>query len=194
MNNVTLDYPGINQRELTYYILFATITSFFIFITGLSVWFYSGTAEPSTWVTVGQISDFPVPNEQGEIRPYRIPITDSDYVWVTHNEGEIRVFSPYTTMRWLSVHGELGCRYAWNRASGRFEDPCSGSKYRLDGVIISGPATHDLNQYTTTIEQDGEILINTNQLTAGQCRQLYTGSSRAISYKVWQETPPECDI
>ena len=193
MQNIAFDDQGINQREFSYYIFFSTAVLFLLFMIGLSAWFLSSAMTPSSWIAVGQLSEFPPMDKQGEVRPYKIEIAESTYIWLVNLDGEVSLFSPYTTIRWLPVHAELGCRFAWNRASGRFEDPCSGSKYRLDGTIIGGPATRDLDYYTVKIEGDGDILINVNELTAGQCRDLYTGSSRAISYAVWDEVPPVCD-
>ena len=45
----------------------------------------------------------------------------------------------------------LGCIYKWNDASNRFECPCHGSKYRLDGRRIQSPAPVDLDRFEMTI-------------------------------------------
>ena len=180
-------------REISFYGLIATIVIFSTLLAGLSVWFSRATVEPTIVVSIGQLSDFPVLDENGQTQPYRVQLEDPVYVWVANIDGEIQVYSPFATMPWRTAHGALGCRYKWSTSAGRFEDPCSGSKYRLDGIIISGPATRDLDYYTVMVGASGEILIDTSQFTSGRCRELYTGPATQISYKVWDETPPECD-
>ena len=186
--------PTRSPRDTSLYGLIILIALFFAILAGLSIWSNNPTDEPPVLVSVGKLSDFPVTDDEtGEARPYRVQLEEPVYVWVANLDGEIQVYSPYATMPWRTEHGELGCRYKWSTSTGRFEDPCSGSKYRLDGVIISGPATRDLDYYTVTVEPNGEILIDVSQFTAGQCRELYTGSATQTSYEVWDETPPICD-
>ena len=45
----------------------------------------------------------------------------------------------------------LGCIYKWNEASNRFECPCHGSKYRLDGRRIQSPAPRSLDRFAMTL-------------------------------------------
>ncbi len=41
----------------------------------------------------------------------------------------------------------LGCIYSWTPANDRFECPCHGSKYRLDGRRIEAPAPRNLDRF-----------------------------------------------
>ena len=41
----------------------------------------------------------------------------------------------------------LGCIYSWTPANDRFECPCHGSKYRLDGRRIESPAPRSLDRF-----------------------------------------------
>ncbi|NJN55512.1 MAG: Rieske 2Fe-2S domain-containing protein [Anaerolineae bacterium] len=41
----------------------------------------------------------------------------------------------------------LGCIYAWTPANNRYECPCHGSKYRLDGRRIESPAPRTLDRF-----------------------------------------------
>jgi cytochrome b6-f complex iron-sulfur subunit len=41
----------------------------------------------------------------------------------------------------------LGCIYTWTAANDRFECPCHGSKYRLDGRRIESPAPRTLDRF-----------------------------------------------
>jgi cytochrome b6-f complex iron-sulfur subunit len=45
----------------------------------------------------------------------------------------------------------LGCIYAWTATNERFECPCHGSKYRLDGRRIEDPAPRSLDRFDVTV-------------------------------------------
>lgn len=45
----------------------------------------------------------------------------------------------------------LGCIYKWIGTNNRFECPCHGSKFELNGTYIEGPAPRSLNRFQTTI-------------------------------------------
>ncbi len=56
-----------------------------------------------------------------------------------------------------NVCTHLGCLPKWQAARGRFECPCHGSKYELDGTWIEGPAPRSLDRFELTITfADGE--------------------------------------
>jgi nitrite reductase/ring-hydroxylating ferredoxin subunit len=48
------------------------------------------------------------------------------------------------------------CLAKWSSSNHRFECPCCGGKYELDGTFIEGPATRGMDQYpiTVTTEHD----------------------------------------
>jgi cytochrome b6-f complex iron-sulfur subunit len=53
----------------------------------------------------------------------------------------------------------LGCIYSWVPTNNRFECPCHGSKYRLDGRRIESPAPRDLDLFKVIAldENDNEL-------------------------------------
>lgn len=52
----------------------------------------------------------------------------------------------------------LGCLPSWVEANTRFECPCHGSKFELDGKYIEGPAPRSLDRFVTTIYfEDGTV-------------------------------------
>lgn len=60
-------------------------------------------------------------------------------------------------MALYNVCTHLGCIPKWQGARGRFECPCHGSKYELDGKWIEGPAPRSLDRFEMTITfADGE--------------------------------------
>jgi len=61
----------------------------------------------------------------------------------------------------VCVH--LGCLYGWVDSTGRFECPCHGSKYELDGTYIEGPAPRDLDRFVVQLlDANGNVVAETN--------------------------------
>lgn len=46
----------------------------------------------------------------------------------------------------------LGCRYAWSTQTSRFECPCHGSTFDMDGHVMRGPATQPLQRLSVHIK------------------------------------------
>ena len=61
----------------------------------------------------------------------------------------------------VCVH--LGCLYAWVDSTHRFECPCHGSKYQLDGTYIEGPAPRDADRFVVQlVNQSGQVVAQTD--------------------------------
>jgi cytochrome b6-f complex iron-sulfur subunit len=59
----------------------------------------------------------------------------------------------------------LGCIYAWTAANNRFECPCHGSKYRLDGRRIESPAPRSLDRFNLeALDAEGTVLASAEQV------------------------------
>jgi cytochrome b6-f complex iron-sulfur subunit len=55
----------------------------------------------------------------------------------------------------------LGCLPRWEPGTERFECPCHGSKFELDGSYIEGPAPRGLDRFVVTITySDGESVTS----------------------------------
>jgi nitrite reductase/ring-hydroxylating ferredoxin subunit len=53
----------------------------------------------------------------------------------------------------------LGCIYAWVPTNNRFECPCHGSKYRLDGRRVESPAPRTLDRfYIAALDEADNVL------------------------------------
>lgn len=66
-------------------------------------------------------------------------------VWVIKHSGtELSVFSPVCT--------HLGCYFSWNRNAERFECPCHGSVFSMDGKVLGGPAPRPLDTLPYKVE------------------------------------------
>ncbi|MCY4009681.1 MAG: ubiquinol-cytochrome c reductase iron-sulfur subunit [Anaerolineaceae bacterium] len=67
-------------------------------------------------------------------------------------EGRFHLTHPERGLLALyNVCTHLGCLPKWQGARGRFECPCHGSKYELDGTWIEGPAPRSLDRFEMTI-------------------------------------------
>ena len=107
------------------------------------------------------------------------------YWLVNLNQGLLALHGVCTHM--LGAMQE-GCLPKWVPSNGRFECPCCGSKYRLDGSYIEGPTRRGLDRFilevtspegTITTPPDGspvnidgatQILVDTNRVIYGKPR------------------------
>jgi cytochrome b6-f complex iron-sulfur subunit len=58
----------------------------------------------------------------------------------------------------------LGCLYKWEPSNSRFECPCHGSKFDLQGHYIEGPAPRSLDQFLIEIVQGGSVVAQTEDM------------------------------
>ena len=59
-----------------------------------------------------------------------------------------------------AVCTHLGCLPKWSVVNHRFECPCHGSKFQLNGVYIEGPAPRGLDRFVVTIKfADGTEIV-----------------------------------
>lgn len=75
--------------------------------------------------------------------------------WISNTDtGVIALYN-------VCVH--LGCLYAWQPVTNRFECPCHGSKYQKNGTYIEGPAPRSLDRFVITfVDANGKVLAETN--------------------------------
>ncbi len=65
-------------------------------------------------------------------------------------------------MALYKVCTHLGCLYNWTDSNFRFECPCHGSKFEVDGTYISGPAPRSLDRFVVKAvdDQGNELAIS----------------------------------
>jgi cytochrome b6-f complex iron-sulfur subunit len=57
----------------------------------------------------------------------------------------------------------LGCIYAWQPLTKRFECPCHGSKFQLNGTYIEGPAPRSLDRFVIRVQDaSGKVIAQTD--------------------------------
>ncbi len=58
----------------------------------------------------------------------------------------------------------LGCLYEWDSLNYRFQCPCHGSRFWLDGGLMRGPATRGLDQFVVRlVDAAGTVVAQTTQ-------------------------------
>jgi cytochrome b6-f complex iron-sulfur subunit len=145
---------GMTRREFLYYIWGASMALFTAQATGLIIWFaiprfregQFGGAFPIPVELLPGINAPPANFPDGRFWLVNLDSTTgegSERMYAVEDEAEplVGVAAIY------KVCTHLGCIYDWNGANERFECPCHGSKYRLDGRRIEDPAPRNLDRF-----------------------------------------------
>jgi cytochrome b6-f complex iron-sulfur subunit len=180
MAEAAVSNGGMTRREFLYYIWGASLALFTAEWTGLIIWFalprfregeFGGTFTYSMDVlpdTNAPPQNFPdgrfwlvnldTTAEQGQERMY-----------LAEDESEpiVGVAAIY------KVCTHLGCIYDWNAANQRFECPCHGSKYRLDGRRIESPAPRSLDRFMVeALDDNDQVLASAEAVPDGAFSEL----------------------
>jgi cytochrome b6-f complex iron-sulfur subunit len=156
---------GISRREFLYYIWGASIALVTLQGAGLLVWFliprfregeFGGTFTVSA-TDVPPVNAEPVNFADGRFWLVNLDTDQpNDRMYLAQDEqNPIRgVAAIYT------VCTHLGCIYSWTPTNNRFECPCHGSKYRLDGRRVESPAPRTLDRFRVqAIAEDGTTVL-----------------------------------
>lgn len=108
--------------------------------------------QPNDWIEIGRNQDF----GQNSMAKTTYSYIDAAgytreekraFAWVRRQEsGEIIAFSPKCT--------HMGCNVAWVQPNNRFECPCHGGMYDIDGEVIAGPPPRPLDRHLVKIENE----------------------------------------
>jgi menaquinol-cytochrome c reductase iron-sulfur subunit len=97
---------------------------------------------------------FPIQSEDAFIRG-----TALQSVWIIrHSDTELSVFSPVCT--------HLGCYFGWNQNAERFECPCHGSVFSIDGKVLGGPAPRPLDTLAYKVD-NGTLSVKWEHFKSG---------------------------
>ena len=142
----SIQIPSITRREFMFYIWGASIALFSAASSGAIVWFMLPRFKEGEFG--GTFANQPVPELDAE--PINIA---TGKFWLSNtNSGIVALYKVCT---------HLGCLYAWVSVNGRFECPCHGSKFKLDGTYIEGPAPRSLDRFSMTVRTSGgEVMTN----------------------------------
>lgn len=143
---------GITRREFLYYIWGASIALLTLQGAGLLIWSLIPRFREGEF---GGRFTLPVESLPGVNMP---PANFADgRFWLSNlnseQPNELMYAAPdepepiVGAVAIYKVCTHLGCIYSWTPANDRFECPCHGSKYRLDGRRIESPAPRTLDRF-----------------------------------------------
>lgn len=165
---------GVNRREFLYYIWGASIALFAAELGGLIVWFmlprfregeFGGNFNiPAS--TLPAVNQPPVSVDEGR---FWLVNVDQNAGGVMFELGDGNDQNINGVLAIYKVCTHLGCIYAWVGVNNRFECPCHGSKYRLDGRRIKDPAPRTLDRFKVTLlDANGNVLDESPLLDSGE--------------------------
>lgn len=166
MAETTAPAEGITRREFLYYIWGASIALITVEMTGLLVWFMlprfrEGEFGGTFTLPVGTVPEKNAP--PANFAEGRFWLVNLD---TTVAEGQERMYlaqdesEPIVGVAAIyKVCTHLGCIYAWVPANNRFECPCHGSKYRLDGRRVESPAPRSLDRFYIAALDDADNVL-----------------------------------
>lgn len=146
---------GMTRREFLYYIWGASIALYAAQFTGLLIWFLIPRFREGEFgglFTIGidelpEINAAPVNFPDGRFWLVNLDTTEqNERMYLAPDEEE--PIQGVAAIYKVCTH--LGCIYDWTPANNRFECPCHGSKYRLDGRRIETPAPRTLDRFKVT--------------------------------------------
>jgi cytochrome b6-f complex iron-sulfur subunit len=171
MAEATSGAAGISRREFLYYVWGASLALFTAEFTGLMVWFmlprfregeFGGTFTLSVDV-LPEINAEPFNYPDGRFWLVNLDTTvDQGQERMYQAEDESQPVQGVAAIYKVCTH--LGCIYAWTAANNRFECPCHGSKYRLDGRRIESPAPRTLDRFKLVALDESDTTLGESPL------------------------------
>jgi cytochrome b6-f complex iron-sulfur subunit len=161
---ITTAPGGITRREFLYYVWGASIALVTLQAAGLLVWFLiprfrEGEFGGDFSVSIDELPDInaePVNFADGRFWLVNLDTTQpNERMYQAPDEpapiqGVAAIYKVCT---------HLGCIYSWTPANNRFECPCHGSKYRLDGRRIESPAPRTLDRFSVAAIADDKTTV-----------------------------------
>ena len=143
----------LTRREFLYILLGASMLIAALVALLVSGWFALPRNEP---VRVASAEDVP------SSRPLRVPVETDLVVYLHRTDSEIIVWDARAPIG-------SGCRIAWVMINDRFEDPCSGAKWCIDGSIADRrfENARSLTRVRSEVSPSGDILIYPLSRTPG---------------------------
>lgn len=163
--------PGVSRREFLYYAWGASLALLLAETGGWLIWFGLPRFREGEFGGTFTIGSVPA-----------VGATPADYpegkFWLTNtDEGLVALYKVCT---------HLGCLYKWVDANERFECPCHGSKYELDGKWIEGPAPRSLDRFEMTVVTTGGQQLVSNAdgdpipVDAGSVSQVLVNTGKRL--------------
>lgn len=137
-----------SRREFLFYIWGASMVLLLGEATAGLIWFALPRFKEGEFGGIFKFSPEDLPQNPGG-DPVSVP-SGRFHLSYTADSGLIALYGVCT---------HLGCLPIWNPGTTRFECPCHGSKYELNGKYIEGPAPRSLDAFSMVITfNDGTTL------------------------------------
>lgn len=184
MAEATASAEGLTRREFLYYIWGASVALLVVESTGLLVWFmlprfregeFGGRFKLPVDV-LPETNDPPFNFADG--RFWLVNVNNEvevgcERMWKAPREGPNEESPIIGAAAIYKVCTHLGCIYTWVDANDRFECPCHGSKYRLDGRRIESPAPRSLDRFKLlALDQNENVLAESTVSEDGEYNTL----------------------
>ncbi len=142
-----------SRREFLYYIWGASIAIYAVQFSGLLVWFLLPRFRAGEFggkftlplEAIPEVNAPPKPFPDGVFWLVNLDSEQPNALFALASDETGRIFKGVAVIYKVCTH--LGCIYPWIAANDRFECPCHGSKYRLDGRRIESPAPRSLDRF-----------------------------------------------
>jgi cytochrome b6-f complex iron-sulfur subunit len=139
---VVVEVSAPSRREFLYYIWGASLVMLLGEATAGIIWFALPRFREGEFGGTFTIDGATLPEAGGV--PLSVP---AGRFHVSHLEDD-------SLLVLYGVCTHLGCLPKWGETTDRFECPCHGSKYELDGSYIEGPAPRGLDRFMATVVFD----------------------------------------
>lgn len=162
--------PGISRREFLYYAWSGSMAVLLAETSGLLIWFALPRFRVGEFGGTFTLKSVPFPDMVPEDHP-------EGKFWLSNtDQGIVALYKVCT---------HLGCLYKWVDVNHRFECPCHGSKFELDGKYIEGPAPRSLDRFEMAIvTTNGTFTTNAVgdpiQVDASSVSEIRIDTSRRI--------------
>ena len=150
-----VDVSAPTRREFLYYIWGASIALLLGEATAGIIWFALPRFKAGQFGGVFTYLAKDIPEQNAA--PLNIP---SGRFWLANPVKTDVTMEGFVALYGVCTH--LGCLPKWVDTNHRFECPCHGSKYQLDGHWIEGPAPRSLDRFKTTVTFEDGTTATTN--------------------------------
>ncbi|HEY1407919.1 MAG TPA: Rieske 2Fe-2S domain-containing protein [Promineifilum sp.] len=182
----TADASGVSRREFLYYIWGASIALITLQGAGLLLWFLIPRfreGEFGGFFTL-PLTDLPDVNAPpANFADGRFWLVNLD----TNQPNDLMYQAPDEPAAIQGVAAiykvctHLGCIYSWTPTNSRFECPCHGSKYRLDGRRVESPAPRTLDRFLVqAVAEDETTVLGESSLSEDFFQPLVLPSGTAF--------------
>ncbi len=150
MAEAAIEHPRpMNRREFMFYIWGASMALALAGGAGAILWFAYPRFREGEFGGLFTVPANSVPSPGGA--PVENP--QGRFWLVNTNSGVLALYKVCT---------HLGCLYKWTPSTERFECPCHGSKFAVNGEWIEGPAPRHLDRFVIqVVDANGNVIAET---------------------------------